>query len=55
MEYVNDGNNSGGLKLKHMGLLQQMLHTMENKYRLKREEKNKSHEEIFYQMKVFFV
>ena len=25
------------------------------KYRLKRKEKNKSREEIFYQMKVFFV
>ena len=25
-----------------------------NKYRLKRKEKNKSREEIFYQMKVFF-
>ena len=27
----------------------------ENKYRLKRKEKNKSREEIFYQMKVFFL
>ena len=26
-----------------------------NQYRLKRKEKNKSREEIFYQMKVFFV
>ena len=26
-----------------------------DKYRLKRKEKNKSREEIFYQMKVFFV
>ena len=28
---------------------------IDNKYRLKRKEKNKSREEIFYQMKVFFV
>ena len=28
---------------------------IENKYRSKRKEKNKSREEIFYQMKVFFV
>ena len=27
---------------------------MDDKYRLKRKDKNKSREEIFYQMKVFF-
>ena len=35
-----------------MGMAKHMIY---NKYRLKRKEKNKSREEIFYQMKVFFV
>ena len=42
-------------EVTRIGLVISGQKLLENKYRLKRKEKNESREEIFYQMKVFFV